>query len=75
MIPSTTLISTEYHPLTDSIFQYWNDERKCLMFNGYIDQLNDGYTDDNRPDGAKVAWSMYEWIWSSQTKQWIKQND
>ena len=66
---------TEYHPLTDSIFQYWNDERKCLMFNGYIDQLNDGYTDDNRPDGAKVAWSMYEWIWSSQTKQWIKQND
>lgn len=65
----------EYHPMTDGIFQYWNAERKCLMFNGYIDQLNDGYTDDTRPDGAKVAWSMYEWIWSSQKKQWIKQND
>ena len=65
----------EYRPTTDGIFQYWNPDRKCLMFNGYIDQLNDGYTKDNRPDGAKVAWSMYEWIWSSRTKEWIKQND
>lgn len=63
----------EYHPTTDGIFQFWNEERCCLMFNGYIDQLNDGYTKDNRPDGAKVAWNMYEWIWSSQTKQWVKQ--
>lgn len=65
----------EYRPTTDGIFQYWNPDRKCLMFNGYIDQLNDGYTKDNRPDGAKVVWSMYEWIWSSRTKEWIKQND
>ena len=65
----------EYRPTTDGIFQFWNSERKCLMFNGYIDQLNDGYDKDNRPDGAKVAWGMYEWIWSSQTKEWIKQND
>lgn len=65
----------EYHPTTDGVFQFWNEERGCLMFNGYIDQLNDGYTKDNRPDGAKVAWSMYEWIWSSRTKEWIKQNE
>lgn len=65
----------EYRPITDGVFQFWNEERGCLMFNGYIDQLNDGYTKDNRPDGAKVAWSMYEWIWSSRTKEWIKQND
>ena len=68
-------VPDEYRPTTDGIFQYWNAKRKCLMFNGYIDQLNDGYTDDNRPDGAKVAWSMYEWVWSRQNKQWIKQND
>ena len=69
------ICDNEYRPVTDGVFQYWNEKRQCLMFNGYIDQLNDGYTDDTRPDGAKVAWSMYEWVWSSQTKQWIKQND
>ena len=62
-----------YRPTTDGIFQYWNTERKCLMFNGYIDQLDDGYTKDNRPDGAKVAWSMYEWVWSKQKQEWVKQ--
>ena len=63
----------EYRPLTDGVFQIWDEERKCLLFNGYIDQLNDGYTSDNRPDGAKVSWNMYEWIWSSQKKEWVKQ--
>lgn len=73
--PAQFIDKEEYRPTTDGIFQYWNPGRKCLMFNGYIDQLNDGYTKDNRPDGAKVAWSMYEWIWSSRTKEWIKQNE
>ena len=65
----------EYRPITDGVFQIWNPERKCLLFNGFIDQLNDGYTADTRPDGARVAWQMYEWVWSSRTKEWIKQND
>ncbi len=63
----------EYRPVADGVFQFWNADRKCLLFNGYIDQLNDGYTSDNRPDGAKVASGLYEWIWSSQTKEWVKQ--
>ena len=63
----------EYRPVTDGIFQVWNAERKCLLFNGFVDQLNDGYTSDNRPNGAKIANGMYEWVWSSQTKQWVKQ--
>ena len=63
----------EYRPITDGIFQVWNAERKCLLFNGFVDQLNDGYTSDNRPNGAKIANGMYEWVWSSQTKQWVKQ--
>ncbi len=63
----------EYRPTTDGIFQFWDSERKCLMFNGYIDQLDDGYTKDNRPDGAKVSWSMYEWVWNRQKKEWVKQ--
>lgn len=72
---STNVEDNVYRPITDGIYQYWNEKRQCLMFNGYIDQLNDGYTKDNRPDGAKVAWQMYEWIWSSRIKEWIKQND
>lgn len=65
----------EYRPITDGIFQVWNADRKCLLFNGFVDQLNDGYTSDNRPDGAKIASGLYEWIWSSQTKEWVKQNE
>lgn len=64
--------STEYRPITDGIFQFWDEKRQCLMFNGYIDQLNDGYTADNRPDGAKVACGLYEWVWSAERKEWAK---
>ena len=63
----------EYRPVTDGIFLVWNAERKCLLFNCPIDQLNDGYTSDTRPDGAKVSSGLYEWIWSNQTKEWVKQ--
>lgn len=62
----------EYHPLTDDIFQTWNEERKCLRFNGDLAHLNDGYTDDNRPDGAMVSWGMYSWKWNKAKKQWIE---
>lgn len=62
-----------YSPLTDGILQWWDDKEKCLHFNGYIDMLDDGYTEDNRPDGAKVKWQMYSWIWSATNKEWIKQ--
>lgn len=62
-----------YSPLTDGILQWWDDKEKCLHFNGYIDMLDDGYTADNRPDGAKVKWQMYSWIWSATNKEWIKQ--
>ena len=67
--------ATEYRPISDGIFQFWDDKRKCLMFNGYIDQLNDGYTKENRPDGAKAVWQMYSWIWNAERKEWVKQND
>ena len=62
----------EYHPLTDGVFQWWDENEKCLHFNGQIDMLDDGYTADNRPNGAKVKWQMYSWIWNSTTKEWIK---
>ena len=63
----------EYHPLNDGIFQYWDEKHKRLIFNGDIRNLEDGYTDDNRPDGATVAWGMYSWKWSKLRKEWVKQ--
>ena len=63
----------EYHPIVDGDHQWWNEKRKCLMFNGYTHMLNDGYTAETRPDGAKIAHNMYEWIWSKEKKEWIKQ--
>ena len=63
----------EYRPLTDGIFQYWDNKRKCLMFNGHLKMLKDGYTSENRPDGAKCAWNMYTRVWSSSLKEWVRQ--
>lgn len=66
-------IPSVYAPKTDGVFQWWDDKEKCLHFNGYIDMVDDGYTADNRPDGAKLKWQMYTWIWSASKKEWIKQ--
>lgn len=63
----------EYHPVVDGIFQIWSEEQKCLLFNGDIRMIADGYTDDNRPDGARASWGMYLWVWSKQRKEWVKQ--
>lgn len=64
--------SGEYSPQADGIFQYWNAERHCLIFNGDIEHLDDGYTAENRPNGAKCAWGMYEWVWNGINKEWVK---
>lgn len=62
----------DYHPLTDDVFQTWNEDRKCLRFNGDLNHLNDGYADDTRPDGAMVSWGMYSWKWSKELKKWVE---
>lgn len=35
--------------------------------------LHDGYTDDDRPDGARVVNQVTVWQWSADKKEWIKQ--
>ena len=62
-----------YRPTVDGVFQWWNEKRQCLMFNGHVEMINDGYTDETRPDGARAAWNMYEWMWSKKQRKWIKQ--
>lgn len=63
----------EYKPISDGLSQTWNPHRKCLEFYGYLANLNDGYTDDNRPDGAMVNCELHDWIWSKEKKQWVMQ--
>lgn len=63
----------DYSPTTDGIFQYWDEKNKRLIFNGDIAHLDDGYTSNNRPDGATASWGMYNWVWSRELRKWIKQ--
>ena len=64
----------EYRPLEFGVQQKWNPVRKCLEVpTPYHSMLNDGYTNDNRPDGAMISWQMYMWKWSADKKVWIEQ--
>jgi hypothetical protein len=54
----------------------WNEYYKAYLYMGYWSgRLSDGYTDDNRPDGARIVLNngRGELIWSSLTRTWIKQ--
>ena len=48
---------------------YWSDD------NFYYGVISDGYTDDNRPDGATITLNNARGtiVWSKEKKQWIKQ--
>lgn len=53
----------------------WNDAEKCYYYIGmFYDHIADGYTDDNRPDGARIKLNngRGEITWSSINKQWEK---
>ena len=66
----------EYRPLSDGVYQRWNPTRKCLEVGSpYPSMWNDGYNENNRPDGATVAWSLQTWKWSRQKKEWIRIDD
>lgn len=64
-----------YTPICDGALS-WNEYYNCYMYVGYWDgHIADGYTDDNRPDGASVTLNngRGELVWSSITRKWIKQ--
>lgn len=72
ILDPTRETENDYRPET-GYGTYWNDERKCYMRIGmYYGYIPDGYTDDNRPDGAKVWLSNYGYfiVWSKQSKTW-----
>jgi hypothetical protein len=65
--------SKKYLPKSDIGFG-WNDYYKCYMFSGfYTGFIPDGYSDDERPDGASVKLGNAQGtvIWSSEKKEWV----
>jgi hypothetical protein len=54
----------------------WNEYYKCYMYIGFWDGsfIPDGYTEDNRPNGASVTLNNGRGtiVWDSETKTWNK---
>lgn len=63
-----------YMPTCGGALMY-NDYYKCFMYTGYWDgHIADGYTDENRPDGAEITLNNGRGviIWSRESKEWRK---
>lgn len=63
-----------YTPICDGALS-WSDDLNCYVYVGmYYGHVSDGYTDENRPNGAKVFLGNGGGyiIWNSETKTWIK---
>lgn len=62
-----------YNPQCDGVSLFWNNLQQCYITPFDVDNIADGYTKDERPDGAMVMWRGYKYIWDSITQKWIKQ--
>ena len=63
-----------YTPILGGALQ-WNEPNQCYIHIGmYYGYIADGYTDDNRPNGAKVMLGNGQGtvVWDSKTKKWNK---
>lgn len=67
-------ITSDYMPQQSPMLN-WNEYYNCYMYVGYWDgHIPDGYSDDDRPDGASVTLNNGRGtiVWDRETKQWIK---
>jgi len=66
----------EYTPVCASSLS-WNDYYKCYLYVGFWDghYMPDGYTDENRPNGASVMLNNGRGtvVWNKEQKKWVKQ--
>lgn len=63
-----------YSPLCGGMLN-WNEYYKCYMYTGiWYGGIVDGYTDDNRPEGASIMLNngRGKMVWNSISKEWIK---
>lgn len=66
---------SKYSPTCGGMLN-WNDYYKCYIYTGFWNgHIADGYSDDNRPNGAKVTLnnSRGTVVWSSEFKEWRKE--
>lgn len=62
--------SKMYNPHTEGYHLFLNESDGKYYFTGNIINLADGYTKDNRPDGAQVHQNGYTYTWDSVSKEW-----
>lgn len=64
--------TNEYNPICD-VSLNWNDYYKCYIYTGYWNgYIPDGYTDENRPNGAMVTLNNGRGtkVWNKEKKIW-----
>ena len=62
--------STKYIPYTEGYHLWFNENDGKYYFTGNIINLADGYTKDNRPNGAQVHQNGYTYTWDAEKKDW-----
>ena len=62
--------STKYIPYTEGYHLWFNENDGKYYFTGNIINLADGYTKDNRPNGAQVHQNGYTYTWNATSKEW-----
>ena len=63
-------LSNTYMPYVEYPYLWLRQEDGKYYFTGNIINLADGYTKDNRPNGAEVHQNGYTYTWNSETKEW-----
>lgn len=62
-----------YSPTTNGTTFVWNETLNCYMYVGNINNFFDGYTNENRPNGAQFKSFGYTYTWDAVSKQWDKE--
>lgn len=73
--PTKNTTPNKYVPQESSSL-FWNEYYKCYMYIGFWNgDISDGYTDDDRPNGAKVTLNNGRGVvvWNSENKKWEKE--
>lgn len=70
--PDKSSGSNVYHPKLDGYNLIWNEKLQVYIAMYDLSMLVDGYTNNNRPDGAFVSRQGIRYRWSAETKKWEK---